>query len=104
MRGESLDDLEGVFGAEVDATERLDKLDAWSNAMLARGYTRGPMFSSYDELSSWDLSNKRVHIRRRVGHVHVVYFTDNKTYNKPKAAENSSSIKSALDIDDEIPF
>ena len=31
--------------------------DSWSAAISAKGYTQGPRFNSYDELSAWDSSN-----------------------------------------------
>lgn len=39
--------------------------DSWSTAMAAKGYTKGPQFNSYDELSAWDSLNARSHIRSR---------------------------------------
>ena len=35
--------------------------------MLERRYTKGPDFRSYDELSVWDKSNLRPHVRSAVG-------------------------------------
>jgi hypothetical protein len=41
----------------------------WMNSMLDRGYTKGPDFQSYDELSVWDKSNSRPPVRSAGGGV-----------------------------------
>jgi hypothetical protein len=38
--------------------------DGWMTSMLARGYSKGPAFQSYDEMSVWDKTNTRPHARR----------------------------------------
>ena len=48
----------------VDPTEYRNN-DSWSAAMAAKGYTQGPQFSSYEELSEWDSLNARSHVRSR---------------------------------------
>jgi len=50
--------------------------EGWCKAMESRGYSRGPRFSSYSELSNWDKTNKRPHVRRRSPNGFDVYFTD----------------------------
>ena len=46
------------------------------SAMLARGYSKGPTFQSYDEMSAWDNTNTRPHVRSAVGAGFQVCFTD----------------------------
>jgi hypothetical protein len=41
--------------------------DNWIDDMLARGYPKGPAFQSYDEMSAWDKSNTRPHVRSAIG-------------------------------------
>jgi len=83
---------------ELEATDSYDELDAWRRSMLSRGYTRGPRFSSYTELSAWDHENKRPHIRRRNGNGFEVFFTDR------ISSDPSQSEGGPKNADDEIPF
>jgi hypothetical protein len=62
--------------AELEAAECRDELVAWRRSMVSRGYTEGPTFSTYAELSAWDRENKRPHIRRRNENGFEVFFTD----------------------------
>ena len=66
----------GLADDEREETGYQDELDAWRNAMSSRGYTSGPRFSTYEELSEWDRTNKRPHVRRRNSDGFEVYFTD----------------------------
>ncbi len=50
--------------------------DNWIEDMLARGYSKGPAFQSYDEMSAWDKTNTRPHVRSTVGAGYQVCFTD----------------------------
>ncbi len=50
--------------------------DNWIEDMLARGYSKGPAFQSYDEMSAWDKTNTRPHVRSAVGAGYQVCFTD----------------------------
>ena len=50
-----------------------DEVDNWPTSMSARGYVQGPKFSSYEELSAWDSSNTRPHIRRTINGTSHVY-------------------------------
>jgi hypothetical protein len=50
--------------------------DSWIEDMLARGYSKGPVFQSYDEMSVWDKTNTRPHVRSAVGAGYQVCFTD----------------------------
>jgi hypothetical protein len=50
--------------------------DNWIEDMLARGYSKGPVFQSYDEMSAWDKTNTRPHVRSAVGAGYQVCFTD----------------------------
>jgi hypothetical protein len=50
--------------------------DNWIEDMLARGYSKGPAFQSYDEMSAWDKTNTRPHVRSAVGGGYQVCFTD----------------------------
>ena len=61
---------------ELEAADYGEELDAWRQRMVSRGYTEGPTFSTYAELSAWDRENKRPHIRRRNGSGFEVFFTD----------------------------
>lgn len=75
---------------------------AWVTSMSARGYIRGPEFSSYEELSAWDGSNTRPHIRRLIGDKYQVCFTDGQPYaEQTPTATNSGG--STYDIKD-TPF
>jgi|Cruoilmetagenom7_1024161.scaffolds.fasta_scaffold00298_17 hypothetical protein len=80
----------------------MDESAAWVTSMSARGYIRGPEFSSYEELSAWDGSNTRPHIRRLIGDKYQVCFTDGQPYaaQVPTAANSDKSI---YDIND-VPF
>lgn len=80
----------------------MDENEVWVASMSARGYTRGPEFSSYEELTAWDGSNMRTHIRRRIGDKYQVYFTDGQPCTAQPPAE-VSSVESAYDICD-VPF
>lgn len=97
-------DFEDVFGAGADADDIIDgysrdyireqaalkraakrkpfpstniDIEDWRASMSARGYIKGPRFNSYDELSKWDKSNRRPHIRRRNSDGFEVFFTNN---------------------------
>jgi hypothetical protein len=61
--------------SRTDSKEQGDN-DTWSAAMVAKGYTLGPGFGSYEELSAWDSSNSRSHVRRRIDQCYQIYFTD----------------------------
>jgi hypothetical protein len=50
--------------------------DNWVEDMLARGYSKGPAFQSYDEMSAWDKTNTSPHVRSAVGAGFQVCFTD----------------------------
>jgi hypothetical protein len=50
--------------------------DNWIEDMLARGYSKGPAFQSYDEMSAWNKSNTRPHVRSAIGCGYQVRFTD----------------------------
>ncbi len=50
--------------------------DNWIDDMLARGYSKGPAFQSYDEMSAWDKTNTRPHVRSAVGAGFQVCSTD----------------------------
>jgi hypothetical protein len=54
--------------------------DNWIEDMLARGYSKGPAFQSYDEMSAWDKTNARPHVRSAVGAGFQVCFTDGQTF------------------------
>jgi hypothetical protein len=54
--------------------------DNWIEDMLARGYSKGPAFQSYDEMSAWDKTNTRPHVRSAVGAGYQVCFTDGQTF------------------------
>lgn len=62
---------------QFEAEGQQNELSAWRASISARGYTPGPRFSSFEELSEWDKENKRPHIRRRNSDGFEVYFTDN---------------------------
>ncbi|WP_341369160.1 hypothetical protein [Yoonia sp. BS5-3] len=53
-----------------------DETDAWLATMSAKGYVKGPQFSSYEDLLNWDLSNTRPHVRRRSDQGYQVFFAD----------------------------
>ncbi|WP_172321685.1 hypothetical protein [Alterinioella nitratireducens] len=69
----------------------MDDDEAWVASMSARGYVRGPDFSSYEELSAWDDSNTRPHVRRLIGDKYQVYFTD--------GLPNVDQVPTAADVD-----
>lgn len=90
-------DYERTFGVGTDAAsirvreersgkpdEREMELRAWMASMEARGYTKGPQFSSYESLSAWDSSNTRSHIRRPSYRGYFVYFTDSRSNFSPR--------------------
>jgi hypothetical protein len=54
--------------------------DNWIEDMLARGYSKGPAFQSYAEMSAWDKTNTRPHVRSAVGAGYQVCFTDGQTF------------------------
>lgn len=83
---------------ELEDADYVDELDAWRRTMVSRGYTKGPRFSTYAELSAWDRENKRPHIRRRNGNGFEVFFTDRQPSN------TMGSESDPPNIDDEIPF
>lgn len=90
--------------SKSEDTERQDELSSWSASMVARGYTKGPVFPSYEDLSVWDRSNTRPHVRRSSYRGYLVYFTDGQPY--VANTDVSISIKSPPPSfsDDEIPF
>lgn len=77
---------------------------SWMAAMEAKGYAQGPQFSSYEELSAWDRSNTRPHVRSRSGEAFQVYFTDGQPHNGSKIPSTPNSGQQVTSIDDEIPF
>lgn len=89
---------------EYEAASQWDENDAWMASMKPKGYVRGPHFDSYQELEEWDRQNTRPHIRRRMYHGHVVFFTDGRPYNEPSANIGTVLNSAQSDNDDEIPF
>lgn len=77
---------------------------SWAVAMEAKGYAQGPQFSSYEELSAWDCSNTRPHVRSRSGEAFQVYFTDGQPRNGSKILSTPKRGQQVTSIDDEIPF
>ncbi len=77
---------------------------SWTAAMEAKGYARGPQFSSYEDLSAWDRSNSRSHIRSRSGQNFQVYFTDGQSGDVLKSTSAPNSRQVAPSINDDIPF
>ena len=49
---------------ELESAEQQDEVETWRALMASHGYTEGPWFSSYDELSDWERENNRPQIRR----------------------------------------
>jgi hypothetical protein len=88
----------GATRRKRDKNSYQDELDAWRNSMISRGYTKGPQFSTYEELSAWDRENKRPHIRRRNGCGFEVFFTDRQS-SQPFQSKGAPKTD-----DDEIPF
>ncbi|AXI46339.1 hypothetical protein C1J03_10070 [Sulfitobacter sp. SK012] len=78
--------------------------DSWSSAMAAKGYTQGPHFSSYDELSAWDSSNARSHVRSRNDQGYQIYFTDGQPQGGSESKVAPDSRKPTPSTDDDIPF
>ncbi|WP_428544097.1 hypothetical protein [Profundibacter sp.] len=119
-------DFEDVFGAGADAVDIIDgynreylretrkqKLETansqdgqetWRASMFARGYTQGPLFSSFEELSNWDRTNERPHVRRRTSDGFEVFFTDSKDFASNDKSETPSINSSTANDDSEIPF
>jgi hypothetical protein len=60
---------------EKKVDEQQDEFEAWRASLLAKGYKQGPRFSSYDELSEWDRTNKLEHVRRRTSFGFEVFFS-----------------------------
>ena len=77
---------------ELEVADYADELDAWRQRMVARGYTKGPKFSTYAELSVWDRENKRAHIRRRNGEGFEVFFTDRQSSDAPKSESDPPTV------------
>lgn len=82
---------------ELEAADYEDELSTWRQSMMERGYTKGPAFSSYAELSAWDSENTRPHVRRRNGNGFEVFFTDRRPSGPSLAGDPAT-------FDDEIPF
>jgi len=89
---------------EPQAAKHKDEIDFWFASMSAKGYVEGPQFASYEELSVWDLSNIRPHVRSQIGQGYQVFFTDGKPLEEPKKSTATSSRQSIVEMDDEIPF
>jgi hypothetical protein len=87
----------------VDPTEYRHN-DSWSAAMAAKGYTQGPQFSSYEELSAWDSLNARSHVRSRTEQGYQIYFTDGQSHGGSESTVARDSKKPTPSIDDDIPF
>ena len=49
---------------EAVAIEK-DDFDNWCKKVVRQGGKRGPSFSTYSEMKSWDVSNNKPHVRRR---------------------------------------
>jgi len=76
--------------------------EAWVASMSAHGYVRGPDFSSYEELSAWDGSNTRPHIRRLIGDRYQVYFTDGLP--NVEQTPTSANVDGSSDDITDVPF
>lgn len=66
------DDGDDEYRSELKQNSEIQE---WRNSMESRGYSRGPTFSSYLQLSEWDKTNNRPHVRRRSPRGFEVYFT-----------------------------
>jgi hypothetical protein len=99
-------EVENWYGASsndsLKAADRQEGNSNWSAAMSAKGYTQGPRFNSYDELSAWDSSNARSHVRSHSGQGYQVYFTDEQPHSRSESTPDGR--KPSPSIDDEIPF
>lgn len=87
----------------LNAADRNDGNGSWSAAMAARGYIKGPHFPSYEELSSWDSSNTRPHVRSRSEGGYQVYFTDGQPdvgLGSRSEPDNSPTSR----MNDDVPF
>lgn len=89
---------------ELKIIERQDEVDDWSTSMSAKGYIKGPQFPSYEELSIWDLSNKRPHVRSRTSQGFQVYFTDGNSEDESRIETTATSKPHLTKFDDDIPF
>jgi len=84
---------------KLDKAIARDEFEAWSKAMTAKGYTRGPQFETHDKLKEWDAANKRPHVRREGYGGYTVFFTDGQPYERPVVGENQPWMN-----DPDIPF
>jgi len=89
---------------ELEAAEQQDEVVAWRASMASRGYSKGPQFSSYDELSEWDRGNNRPHVRRRTSFGYEVFFTDGNSSAPKEELSKLREKESNNTSDDEIPF
>lgn len=89
---------------ELAAAEELDENDAWRASMSSRKYEQGPCFSTYSELSDWEKTNNRAHIRRRTAMGFEVFFTDEKNGGKMSSPAARNTRTQTSISDDEIPF
>lgn len=89
---------------ELAAAEELDENDAWRASMTARKFEQGPCLSTYSELSDWEKTNKRAHIRRRTAMGFEVFFTDEKCGGKMSSPAAGNTRNPTSISDDEIPF
>ncbi|NYI28221.1 hypothetical protein [Sulfitobacter geojensis] len=127
-------DFEDVFGAGADAVDIIDSISqgcvlssrskesiwrsespcasskgmggkgTWSSTMEEKGYTLGPQFSSYEDLSAWDTSNARSHVRSRTEHGYQIYFTDGQPRDTPESEQIVTDPQPPSKFDNDPPF
>lgn len=68
-----------------------DDREEWRISMRSKGYVQGPSFSNYQEMSAWEKTNTRPHIRMSF----EVFFTD---------GGPSTKLDSSAKYEDDIPF
>lgn len=86
------------------SSEEQGGIDTWSAAMIAKGYAPGPRFSTYEELSTWDSSNARSHVRSRSDQGYQIYFTDGKPGGGPESTSVPNDGQPRHSFDDDPPF
>lgn len=64
---------------ELEKAFEKDEIENWCNLMTRSGHEHGPILHNYLELSQWEKTNHRPHIRRKTYRGFIVFFTDTKS-------------------------